>query len=253
MLIDTHAHLDFPEFDTDRQPLLAQMRQAGIGGAIIPAADPACWPRVREVARQTGCHYALGVHPWWVTPEHCAHHLQQLAEMLSEQKDDPRLVAIGETGLDSLKGPTLDVQLASLRGHIELAIQYDLPLILHCVKAQRPLLELLAQYPGCRGVIHGFGGSLETARQFAGLGFLIGIGAAVLNTNMKKLRHCVANMEIASLLPETDSPAMAPKGISRNTPLIMLQVVEEIARLRQVDVVQLKEQLFRNVTQLFDV
>ncbi|MCF1429160.1 MAG: TatD family hydrolase [Shewanella sp.] len=253
MLIDTHAHLDFPEFDSDRQELFAQMHQAGLSGAIIPAADPACWERVRAVASQYACHYALGVHPWWVTSPLAEEYPAKLSAILGQSKNRPGLVAIGETGLDSVRGPALEIQLASLRRHIELAISHDLPLILHCVKAQEPLLDELAQYPASRGVVHGFGGSLETARQFARLGFKIGIGASILNTNMKKLRHCVANMEIAALLPETDSPAMAPRGISRNTPLILLRVVEEIARLRHCGVVPLKEQLFRNTTQLFDV
>ncbi|MCL1037209.1 TatD family hydrolase [Shewanella submarina] len=253
MLIDTHAHLDFSEFDNDREQLLVQMADVGIKGAILPAVSLDNWSRVQQLSHRYGLFYGLGVHPWWMDAENLPIHIQALQQALNEASTDPRLVAIGETGLDGLKGPELAVQLEYLTQHLALAREFDLPLILHCVKATEPLLQTIKQFPGVRGVIHGFGGSLESARQFADKGFKIGIGGLVLNPNAKKLRHCVTNLPLELLLPETDSPAMAPKGVTRNTPLTLLQVVEEIARLRECCVVSLKEQLAGNVTQLFEV
>ena len=253
MLIDTHAHLDFPEFDLDREALLANMANAGIRGAILPAVSSDNWQSVRRISHQYGLHYGLGIHPWWMTEGGVASDMQALQQAVTAVADDARLVAIGETGLDGLKGPDIEVQLEYLRQHLTLARELDLPVILHCVKATEPLLRTLQLFPQVRGVIHGFSGSLELAREFAQLSFKIGVGGLLLNPNAKKLRHCVTNLPVEYLLPETDSPAMAPKGISRNTPLTLLQVVEEIARLRGCSVVSLKEQLAGNITQLFEV
>ena len=253
MLLDTHAHLDFDDFDADRAELLLQMRANGIAGAIVPSVSPQNWSQVIELAKQHQLYYGLGIHPWWMTVHGLYEDMTALSQALDKAQADIRLVAIGETGLDGSKGPALAIQLEYLKRHLALAEQYRLPIILHCVKAYIPLIELLRQFPQVRGVVHGFGGSLEVAQEFVQLGFYIGIGGLILNHNAKKLRRCVTHISDNYLLPETDSPAMAPKGIDRNTPMLLPQVVDEIARLRGCSVVSLKKQLVGNITQLFEL
>lgn len=253
MLIDTHAHLDFPEFDRDREQLLNDMRGRGIRGALVPAIGPENWHTVIRVAEQYKLYFALGIHPWWMQEDKRKQQMAELERLIESHRQDKHLVAIGETGLDALKGPALDVQLGFVEQHMELAHRFDLPLILHCVKSVEPLLMLLERTPDQRGVVHGFSGSLELAQRFSTKGMKIGVGGLLLNPNAKKLRHCVANIAVESLVVETDSPAMAPRGIDRNTPMTLLPVVEEIARLRQCCVVSLKEQLAANAAQLFEL
>ncbi|BDM65496.1 hydrolase TatD family protein [Shewanella sp. NFH-SH190041] len=252
MLIDSHAHLDFPQFDAERAQLFAQMRQANIAGAVIPAVERQYWSRVQQIAEQYHCRYGLGIHPWYMAPERIEDDISALDSALKQGKMESSLVAIGETGLDTRKGPALSIQLDYVNHHIELAQRYQLPLILHCVKAHNALLACLDAHTGIRGVIHGFSGSLELAQRYIRLGFFIGVGGLLLKDNARKLQYTVTQLPVNKIVVETDSPSMSPIPGQSSTPLLLPCVVEKIACLQKKTSVSIYEQLSVNASQLFE-
>ncbi|MEZ9596102.1 TatD family hydrolase [Shewanella sp. 10N.261.52.F9] len=254
-MIDSHAHLDFPDFDGDRKELLQQMRSVGIQSAIIPAVDEAHWPKLIEVAERFNCFYSLGVHPWYAEDATDATWLS-LQALLRQHKERSGLVAIGECGLDKLHKSNFITQMSVFEAQIELACEFDLPLIIHAVRAHEEILKSLKSLsPSRRGVIHGFYGSPQLAAQYVNLGYKIGVGGLLLNDNAPKLQLTVAELPIESFVLETDSPAMAPKNSQniRNTPLILPDILQKIANLQKKSAVLISEQMFSNVTQLFDL
>nr|WP_275974111.1 TatD family hydrolase [Shewanella pneumatophori] len=256
-IIDSHAHLDFPEFDIDRAELFAQMRLAGINNVVLPGVSALHWRNQLKVAEQYQCLYALGIHPWY-----CGHAadidsgLKSLRTLLLTYKDNSQLVAIGECGLDKLHKSDFDTQLKVFTAQIELAAEFELPLIIHAVKAHEEVIKLLKILkPSKKGVIHGFYGGPELASQYVNLGYKVGVGGLLLNDNAPKLQQTVAQLPLDSFVLETDSPAMTPKNSQnrRNTPLILPDILQKMADLQKKSAVLISEQMFSNVTQLFDL
>ncbi|WP_025819342.1 TatD family hydrolase [Shewanella marina] len=254
-LFDTHAHLDFTEFDIDRAELLLQMQQHGISGCLLPAVSPRHWLKQLAVAKQYQQYFALGIHPWFC-PDDLSQALAALTEICQLERDNRYFIAIGEAGLDKLSQTNYQLQLQYLTAQIVLAKQLQLPIILHCVRAHADMIAILteANLPQA-GVIHGFSGSIEVARQYIKLGFKLGIGGLVCEANAKKLRHCVQELPLTSFVMETDSPAMTPKqlGYDRNTPMTLVTVIDEIAQLRQETVLAVSRQLMKNCRMLFSI
>ena len=254
-IIDSHAHIDFPDFDNDRDALFQQMRTAGIKNVLIPGVSADKWQRQIEVAKQYGCYYALGIHPWYSSNVSTAN-MCDLTAMLTRHKGDGRLVAIGECGLDKLHKSNFTTQLTLFQDQINLAKEFDLPLIMHAVKAHEEIIKcLLTLRPQRKGVIHGFYGGPQLALQYVKLGYKLGIGGLLLNDNAPKLQQTVAQLPLESFILETDSPAMAPKisGNNRNTPMILPKIIKKMASLQKKSAVLISEQMFYNVTQLFDL
>ncbi|WP_372869838.1 TatD family hydrolase [Shewanella sp.] len=254
-IVDSHAHLDFPEFDDDRQALFAAMQDANIRTCIIPGVSPHHWDKQLEVAAQYNCPFGLGIHPWWAA-EHWQSQMAELRSRIYGQAGEQRLVAVGECGLDKHRGENWQWQLPLLEAQLELASELELPLILHCVKAHNELLALLSYHKLPRaGVIHGFYGSTDIARRYIKLGYRIGIGGLLLNKDASKLHKVVSELPIESFICETDSPAMTPKNASerRNTPLVIGQIITKMAHLQKKSNVLISERLYSNVAQLFEL
>ncbi len=254
-IIDSHAHLDDPQFDHDREYLFTEMASMGIEMAIIPGISPPFWPKQLEVAKQYACPYALGIHPWFCGNS-LATDVQQLNELLALKVNDPQLVAIGECGLDKIKKANWAQQELALEQQLIIAKQLNLPVILHVVKAHNEILTILKRHALPKaGVIHGFYGSIEVANEYIKLGYKLGIGGLILNSNAKKLKQCVSQLPLNSFIIETDSPAMVPQNSaeSRNTPLILQRIISEIANLQKKSSVLISEHAFRNTVQLFDL
>lgn len=254
-LIDSHAHLDFPEFDSDRDAVFAAMSKANISSCIIPGVSPAHWDRQLQVARQYACSYGLGLHPWYVDA-HWQRAIDDLSERLDRHRSDKKLVAVGECGLDKIRDDNWQWQLQALEAQLLLASKHQLPVILHSVKSHEPLISLLSSHSlPRRGVIHGFYGSVEVAKRYIELGYLLGIGGLLLNEDAKKLHKVVETLPIESFICETDSPSMAPKSArgSRNSPLLIGQIVTKMAHLQKKSNVLISERLLASVTQLFEL
>ncbi|WP_434953398.1 TatD family hydrolase [Shewanella sp. HL-SH4] len=253
-MFDTHAHLDFEVFDHDRDELFNHMRNKNITKILIPGVSPELWFKQLAVAQQYQCYFSLGIHPWYL-PENIDTALEELEYQIYLNQTNPLFVAIGECGLDNLR-PEFEQQQALCEQQLQLAKKYQLPVILHAVKCHALLIELLTKAALTKGgVIHGFYGSVEVAKQYQKLGFKLGIGGLILNPRAKKLHKVVAELSLELFVIETDSPSMSPENQldKRNTPLILPLIIEKIAFLRQISTVPILEQLNRNSLQLFEL
>ena len=249
-LVDTHCHLDVPEFDADRDDVVRRARAAGVTRQIVPAIEAATWPGLRDAcAQDDGLFPAYGLHPLLIA-SHREEHLRALREWIERE----RPVAVGECGLDYyIDGLDRDVQATYFDGQLEIARDYDLPLVVHARRAVDAVMASIKRVGKLRGVIHSFAGSEEQARQLADLGFLIGIGGPVTYERANRVRRVAANVPLDTLLLETDAPDQpdcAHRG-QRNEPARMLRVLETIATLRNEDADTIARATTRNAERLF--
>lgn len=253
-LIDTHCHLDFPVFDSERAALLAECRQLGVGEYIIPAVGEENWGRVMALAAEhDGISYALGVHPWYVGGQTPAV-LTRLQQRLAER---PRgLVAVGECGLDLRSRVPQEGQLEMFEAQIELAKEHELPLIVHSVRANDTVAKILRRLrPACGGVIHAFSGSLQQAEAFWQLGFRLGIGGVISFERANKTREAVRDMPLEALLLETDAPDMPLQGQqgAPNTPANLPIIAQLLADLRQQPLAHVASVLHESTLRTFQL
>ena len=213
--IDTHCHLDAAEFDADRDAVVERARAAGIAQIVIPAVDVGNFERVRELAHRHGLSYALGIHPM-CTDRAGDGDLDVLRAALDAQRDDPRLVAIGEIGLDHfVAGLDRDRQERFFAAQLALAAEFELPVLLHVRRAVDTVLKHLRRRPGAGGIAHAFNGSEQQAGAFVELGFRLGFGGAVTFDRALKIRRVGAVVPIDAIVMETDSPDIAPQWLYR--------------------------------------
>lgn len=256
--IDTHCHLDAPEFEADRAAVRARAAAAGVVHCVLPAVRPDNFDTVRRLAHQHGDSYALGIHPL-CTPDAREADLQALDDALVRWRDDPRLVAVGEIGLDYFV-PGLDAQRQELfyREQLALARHHGLPVLLHVRRSADRLLKHLRALP-CAGIAHAFNGSLQQADAFVGLGFKLGFGGAVTFERALQLRRLAAELPLAALVLETDAPDIPPHWLyrtaqqraagmpqGRNEPSQLPRIAEAVASLRGIDTQTLAQATLRN-------
>ena len=250
MLIDSHCHLDAVEFDPDRAAVIARARQAGVVQQIVPAIDAASWPKLREVcAMAPGLHPAYGLHPLCLA-SHRPPHLDELRDWIVREQP----VAIGECGLDFyVEGLDPQAQQDYFEGQLELAREFDLPLVVHARRAVEAVIVAIKRTGRLRGVVHSFSGSAEQARQLWQLGFLIGLGGPVTYPRANRLRKLAAEIPLEHLLLETDAPDQpdaAHRG-QRNEPARLPQVLEVIAELRGENAAKIAACTTANARRLF--
>ena len=213
--IDTHCHLDAAEFDADRDAVVARARAAGVVQIVVPAVDAGNFARVRELAHRYGLSYALGIHPM-CTDRAGDGDLAVLRAALERQRDDPRLVAVGEIGLDHfIAGLDRERQAHFFSGQLALAAEFELPVLLHVRRAVDTVLKHLRRMPGRGGIAHAFNGSEQQASAFVGLGFRLGFGGAVTFDRALRIRRVGAAVPIDAIVMETDSPDIPPQWLYR--------------------------------------
>lgn len=220
MWIDTHAHLDAPEFGPDHALALsarALARERGVGLCVIPAVMRQNLDTVRLLAHRTGDAYALGIHPLYVPQAH-DEDLDALDAALTAHHGDPRLVAVGEIGLDffvpALCTPAMrERQERFYRAQLRLARKHGLPVILHVRKSADALLRHLRELPTGGGIAHAFNGSAQQAQAFLDLGFSLGFGGAVTFEAALKLRQLATALPLSALVLETDAPDIPPQWL----------------------------------------
>lgn len=238
MLIDTHCHLDAPDFDHDRDAVIENSQAAGVACIVLPAVAPNNFETVRALAHHNTClTYALGVHPLF-TQNLPADWLSQLRSALERNRDDPRLVAIGEIGLDNfIQNPDVETQEMVYHEQLKLAVEFELPVLLHVRRSQDRLLKYLRQVPVCGGLAHAFNGSDQQAAQFIKHGFALGFGGAMTFSRAKQIRRLAASVPSDAFVLETDSPDMAPEWIdrARNDPTQLPRIAAVMAELRGSD------------------
>lgn len=265
--IDTHCHLDAPEFAADVAAVRARAWAVGVGHCVLPAVQAQDFERLQALARQTGDSYALGIHPLYVAQADEAD-LSRLDAVLTRRRDDPCLVALGEIGLDYFvpalcASPLRERQAHFYLAQLRLARRHGLPVILHVRRSADQLLKGLRAVaketngqgpaePPWRGIVHAFNGSLQQAQAFIALGFKLGVGGALTYDRAHNLRRLATELPLSSLVLETDAPDMPPHWLyataeqrasgqpqGRNEPGELPRIAAELARLRGMTVEQL--------------
>ena len=224
MWIDTHCHLDAPEFGPDHAlalELRAQAAARNVALCVLQGVMASNFDTVRLLAQKTGDAYALGIHPLCV-PQAQDGDLDRLDQALAEHRDDPRLVAVGEIGLDLfvpalLEPAMLARQQQFYRAQLKLAKKYALPVILHVRRSADQVLKQLRSVagPGGRwhGVAHAFNGSPQQAQAFIDLGLKLGFGGAMTFEAANQLRRLAASLPLEALVLETDAPDIPPQWL----------------------------------------
>jgi len=254
-LIDTHTHLDFPDFDADRPRLMADAAARGVERMVVLGVYQANFQRVWDLAcSDARIHAALGLHPIYLE-QHRPEHLVQLREWLERLRGDPRLCAVGEFGLDYYV-ETLDKQRqqALFEAQLQMACDFDLPALLHVRRSHAQVIATLKRYkPARAGIIHAFAGSYEEAREYIKLGFRLGLGGAGTWPQALRLRKTLPRLPLESIVLETDSPDMAPVMFAgeRNSPEHLPEIAQALAEVIGIEVELLAEATSKNACELF--
>ena len=256
MWIDTHCHLDAAEFEPDRDAVREAARQAGVTRCVIPAVHRKHWPQVAQLAERHGDAYALGIHPLYVTQAQEAD-LLALDLALTERAGDPRLVAVGEVGLDffvpALCTPEMrEKQWFFYTEQLKLAQKHSLPVVLHVRRSADLLLKGLRQCRIASGIAHAFNGSHQQAQAFVDLGFALGFGGTLTYERSLQLRSLACELPLSALVLETDAPDIPPQWLyqtaeqraqgaaqGRNSPAELPRIAQVLAELRGVSLADL--------------
>jgi TatD DNase family protein len=261
-LIDTHCHLDAPEFGAEMPVVRARAAERGVALCVIPAVGVFNFATVRELARVQGDAYALGIHPLCTGNAQEAD-LETLDAELSARRGDPRLVAVGEIGLDYfVEGLDNDKQQHFFHTQLQLARKHDLPVLIHVRRSVDKVLKHLRQTAGgrpWRGIAHAFNGSEQQARACIELGLKLGFGGAVTFERALQLRRLAASLPLESMVMETDAPDIQPHWIyrtqaqraageaqGRNEPGELPRIADVVAQLRGIGADELAEATTRN-------
>ncbi|MEO8808036.1 MAG: TatD family hydrolase [Burkholderiaceae bacterium] len=244
MWTDTHCHLDAPEFDADRSSVVLRAGAAGVAQIVVPAVEVANFEAVRALAQAHRFAYALGIHPLCVGRAR-DDDVQRLRDALLAQRDDPRLVAVGEIGLDHfVAGLDLQRQEHFYAAQLELAREFGLPVILHVRRSADTLLKHLRKIKVCGGIAHAFNGSEQQALAFVGLGFKLGFGGAMTFNRALQIRRLAQTLPLEAIVLETDAPDIPPHWLyrtaqqraagetSRNEPGELPRIAATLAELR---------------------
>ena len=251
MIIDTHAHYDDEQFDTDRDELLKSMHDGGIGLIVNAASTLESWGKIQRLTEEYPFVYgAVGIHPdeaGTLTEEHMSE-MERLSDL-------EKIVAVGEIGLDYYwDNESHDVQKKWFIRQLELAKGKDMPVIIHSREAAADTMEIMRGYAsGMRAVIHCYSYSVEMAREYVKMGYYIGIGGVVTFKNAKKLVNVVKEIPLTSIVLETDCPYLAPvpyRG-QPNTPVLVAEVYRYAAGLLELPPEDLSVVVDSNIRDLF--
>lgn len=251
--IDTHCHLDAAEFGSEAQAVRSFAAASNVAHCVLPAVEVANFEAVRQLAQAQGDSYALGIHPLFVAQAEEAD-LATLDAHLLRYRDDPRLVAVGEIGLDFFVpalcvSPLRERQEYFYLAQLKLARKHDLPVILHGRRSADRLLKGLRDVGGAdpkwHGIAHAFNGSEQQANAFIALGLKLGFGGALTYARALQLRRLAASLPLETIVLETDAPDMPPHWLyktaeqraagapqGRNEPGQLPRIGAELAALR---------------------
>jgi len=253
-LVDSHCHLDQPQFDVDRAAVIARAVENGVTLILNPGIDAPSSRAAVALARQHECIYAaVGVHP------HDAKTLDAAGlEELKTLARFPKVVAIGEIGLDYYRDLSpRDVQRRAFQAQLELAAELGLPVIVHDRDAHTDVLAMLndwrSRLNGKTGVLHSFSGDVALSEQAVALGFYIGISGPVTYKNADQMREVARAVPIRQLLIETDAPYLTPQPYrgKRNEPANVLFVAQAVAAARGLTLEEVAAQTSANAAALF--
>lgn len=237
-LIDTHTHLDFEDFDADRQSVLGHCQRLGVERMVVLGVYQRNLQRVWELAlSESSVYAALGLHPIYLN-EHRPEHLQELRDRLARLAGHPKLCAVGEIGLDYYV-ETLDrsCQQTVFDSQLQMAADFNLPALLHVRRSHADTIATLKRFKLKRsGIVHAFAGSREEAKEYIKLGFKLGLGGAATWPQALRMHRVIAELPLDSVVLETDSPDMTPAMYpgQRNSPEHLPEICAALARLMNI-------------------
>lgn len=262
MFVDTHCHIDFTVFDSDRVNILANIFGENfyspdnrLFGLVIPGVSVSQWKACLNLAHAyKEIYFSAGIHPWFVGTNELSMH--DLFETLLTTLREPSCVAVGECGLDKTHTGDFSLQQEIFDVHLHVAKQTKQPLILHGTKTHNELIrQIKSVSPVSGGVIHGFTGSYELAKTYIDMGFYIGVGGAITYERAKKTRDTIARLPLTALVLETDAPDMPLAGMQgqRNSPENIFIIANTLSTLRNEPLTLIAEQTTKNASDIFNI
>jgi len=216
ILTDTHCHLNNSPLGSAPEAVLQRARDRGVTTVVVPAYDHASWLPIADLAKLPSVHTAYGIHPWVAGDREWGPGGLRLAlgDWLEAQPEPP--VAIGEIGLDTkVESPGLDTQQAVLDIQLALAVEMDLPVILHCRGAFADLVRAVNRFDGkLRGVLHAFTRGPELVQQIHGAGLHFGLGGGITRERARRVRRGLKVIPLDRIVLETDAPSIGLEGVS---------------------------------------
>jgi len=252
-VFDTHAHLNFPDYEQDWREVWERAKQAGLVGAIIVGTDLATSKRGIELAHELGVWASVGIHP---------NDAKQFAgedwkRSIEEMVKDERVVAIGETGFDFYRQFTSrDEQLPLLEYFLDLAEREEKPALFHCREAYDDLSDVIKERKNVRAVIHAFGGDRDVAQKFLDRGLYLSFTAQVTYPkNQEAYASLLKSIPLDRILLETDCPFLPPEGLrgQRNEPRHVDVIAERIAQLVEKPEEEVANETTANAFRLFNL
>ncbi|MEJ2110858.1 MAG: TatD family hydrolase [Acidobacteriota bacterium] len=250
--IDTHCHLNDASFEASLPEVIERAKAAGVSRCIVPAYDEASLERTANLA---GLYPdilfpAYGLHPWFIPDSFDP---ESIRPFLVNKNS----VAVGEIGLDffSADYPTADEQVRVLAGQLDMAVEFNLPVLLHCRKAYDQLYAILKRYRGrLQGVLHSYSGGPDGMPRFLDLGFYISFSGSVTRHNARKHHRTAAAVPLEQLLLETDAPSIATESTvaSAVEPRHVVEVAEKIADIRSISLREVCRRTTENALRLFN-
>ncbi|MBT2968629.1 MAG: TatD family hydrolase [Candidatus Thiodiazotropha sp. (ex Ctena orbiculata)] len=251
-LIDAHSHFDDASFDADREQALTRARDAGIVEQIIPAVKAAWWPRIKQLCKENGgLHPSYGLHPMYLG-DHREEDLQALRKWVTDEHP----IAIGECGLDFyIDDQRPEQQQHYFEGQLRIAVDHELPVIIHARRSVEEVINTLRRYPGIVGMLHSYSGSEQQARRLIDMGFYLSFGGPITYERAKRLHRLIKSLPLDAILLETDSPdqpGSRHRG-QRNEPAFLTEVLESVAQLRDQEPERIAAQTAANTRRLFKI
>jgi len=262
MLIDTHAHLDFSQFDKDREKIIRELKNLDIKIINVSSHKQACLDSISLAKKHKNVYAAIGIHPHDTEK---VKDIPKLINFLKKLAKENKVIAIGECGLDyysfdqgefrkNLNSDTKNKQKEVFKAQLKLAQKLKLPVIIHNRESHNDLLKIIKDFKG-RGVIHCFSGNKKFLKSVLNLGFYIGFDGNITFKNAKDLQEIAKVTPIDKILIETDCPFLTPEPFRglRNEPKNVRIIAEFIAELKQLSFSKLIPILNKNTKDLFGI
>jgi TatD DNase family protein len=251
-LIDSHCHLDFDVFDEDRSEVVTRANNNGVTDIVIPGVSSNNWSKIASICgNNQHIHPCYGLHPY-LADQHTDDDIKNLKQWIKQN----HCVAIGECGLDYRKKQAeKKTQVKFFDAQLDIAMDADLPAVIHSVRATEDVIKAVRKRPGLRGMIHSYSGSYEQAMLLIEIGFYISLSAAVSYEHARKARGVAIKIPISSLLLETDAPDQpdVEHNDQRNEPSYLVNVLDCLSELRDESKEEIAEQTSANARRLFQI
>ena len=251
-LIDSHCHLDFIEFDKDRDEVIKRAKLNGINNIIVPGVSANNWQKIQALCKQNkNLHACYGIHPYEVEQHNDADLIK-----LDQYINSNPCVAIGECGLDyRAEQADKKTQQYFFEAQLDIALKNRLPVVIHSVRATEDVIRQLRKRPDLKGMVHSYSGSYPQALQLIEMGFYISIGGAITYDRANKLRDTASRIPLTSLLIETDAPDQPDISHQhqRNEPSYLIEALKAVSEIRKESEQNIAQQTTENAKKLFRI